>query len=594
MGYRSLNRGAIGSHTLHVEGGELTEVAGNVVDRSWGAGILVFTGSDYSRGEVERPLMRSLIHHNKVTNSLLGIQDYGGIASWMGGPSYVYCNISGNPVGYKHGHYRRAEKKNWYRTNSFGIGIYFDGQYKGYAFNNILWGKNNNVTDRIYNSCAFKEAMGFMNTVFNNTMYRFGVGLHKGMTQHNRCYYLGNLVLDMGHKFIQHEPKPEIIEYNSLAYAKNIFQGAPSHFGKLGKIVFPSLDKWKRNLKVNSARVPETGKVVKDTPVINEREHDFRLKPDSVAIDSGAKVFVPWSLYAVVGEWGFFHHPDNPKIILGENINWNEEWFHRSMYQDIPRNDLITHNISRSDFKSGILEDWIKGALCFNGKNQYCDIPDDFLKKGYNWSKLRCKERRPCQGYYNGKKRVTVDMGTNNFLIEVIFQTDKGLTRGGIVCKRDDKGYILDIEKNGRIRLGLHFGRSECSRSSADKINDGKWHHVVAEADRTISKGINIYVDGKLSNGYWKGVMDNKTSLSNTTNFTVGKTTGSEEKFFKGAIDFLRISRGTLENAETTIDELYNWEFNGPFLKDFYGRPIMGKCRDAGALEYAEGVENAF
>lgn len=55
-------------------------------------------------------------------------------------------------------------------------------------FNNIVWGKQNDVNERIYNSCAFNEAQGFMNTVFNNTFARCGVGLHKGMLQHNRCY----------------------------------------------------------------------------------------------------------------------------------------------------------------------------------------------------------------------------------------------------------------------------------------------------------------------------------------------------------------------------------------------------------------------
>ena len=46
------------------------------------------------------------------------------------------------------------------------------------------------------------------------------------------------------------------------------------------------------------------------------------------------------------------------------------------------------------------------------------------------------------------------------------------------------------------------------------------------------------------------------------------------------------ISRGTLEDAETTIEELHKWEFDGPFLRDFYGRPPKGVSRDAGALEY--------
>jgi len=44
------------------------------------------------------------------------------------------------------------------------------------------------------------------------------------------------------------------------------------------------------------------------------------------------------------------------------------------------------------------------------------------------------------------------------------------------------------------------------------------------------------------------------------------------------------VSLGTLENAKTDIKELYAWQFDGPFLRDFTGRKLEGK-RDAGALE---------
>ena len=52
-----------------------------------------------------------------------------------------------------------------------------------------------------------------------------------------------------------------------------------------------------------------------------------------------------------------------------------------------------------------------------------------------------------------------------------------------------------------------------------------------------------------------------------------------------GAIDFLRLARGTLADSKTTIAELYAWEFNGPFLDDFTGRrrPANGGC--AGAID---------
>jgi len=53
-------------------------------------------------------------------------------------------------------------------------------------------------------------------------------------------------------------------------------------------------------------------------------------------------------------------------------------------------------------------------------------------------------------------------------------------------------------------------------------------------------------------------------------------------------LDFLRIAHGTLADADTTIEELYAWEFDGPFLRDFTGRKLAGARRDAGAIERAD------
>ena len=71
-------------------------------------------------------------------------------------------------------------------------------------------------------------------------------------------------------------------------------------------------------------------------------------------------------------------------------------------------------------------------------------------------------------------------------------------------------------------------------------------------------------------------------SLSNSANLLIGKGPGGD--FFKGTIDFLRLSKGTLTDERTTIGELYKWELDGPFLRDFTGKKPIGK-RDAGAIE---------
>jgi hypothetical protein len=93
-----------------------------------------------------------------------------------------------------------------------------------------------------------------------------------------------------------------------------------------------------------------------------------------------------------------------------------------------------------------------------------------------------------------------------------------------------------------------------------------------------------VYVDGK-KDASAAGV-DGTVSLANDGDVYVGGT--PEGRCFDGTLDFLRIALGTLADADTTIEELYAWEFDGPFLRDFAGRKPAGAKRAAGALDKAE------
>ena len=59
-----------------------------------------------------------------------------------------------------------------------------------------------------------------------------------------------------------------------------------------------------------------------------------------------------------------------------------------------------------------------------------------------------------------------------------------------------------------------------------------------------------------------------------------------EGRYLDGTLDFLRIAQGTLFDADTTIEELYAWEFDGPHMRDFTGRKPNG-ARSAGAITFS-------
>ena len=146
--------------------------------------------------------------------------------------------------------------------------------------------------------------------------------------------------------------------------------------------------------------------------------------------------------------------------------------------------------------------------------------------------------------------------------------------------KRKANGYSLAINSAGRISFSVKGPNSGATAESKTFINNGEWHHVIAEADRK-AKSLTIYVDGR-KDAVSPGV-DGTVSLINDGDVYVGGT--PDGRCFDGVLDFLRIAHGTLADADTTIEELYAWEFNGPFLRDFANHQPTGARRDAGALE---------
>jgi hypothetical protein len=127
--------------------------------------------------------------------------------------------------------------------------------------------------------------------------------------------------------------------------------------------------------------------------------------------------------------------------------------------------------------------------------------------------------------------------------------------------------------------LTLRSGGSDETVTAGTAIADGAWTHLLVEVDRTNDVAL-FHIDGVTvsTNALTLGA---SASLTNSADFYVGKD--SAGNYFEGKMDFLRISQGTLADAQTDIDELYEWEFNGPFLRDFTGSTAVK--RDGGAID---------
>jgi hypothetical protein len=414
----------------------------------------------------------------------------------------------------------------------------------------------------------------------------------------------------------------------TLGYARNIFhrgEHADNDSGfSLGtkgrgavRIRTGSVDEFSQWLKQHGALAWQAGWMVPQSPFRDPAGRDFRPDPDVMAHKRGVKFFVPFSLYMTVGEWDFSVNRNDPEKIMGQNFYMSEEYISRKMYYDIPRNDLDVPGADVDWFTTGALEDWTESAMVFDGKSRYAVLPHERAtadyprsvavlysekKEGEFWlgtpadpgperKNMRPGQRRRWRSAkaawdkaemktYPGANRRTVDMSDNNFLLEVYFQAT-GSDSASLAGKHDGKtGYELGLDAQGRARLSLMAGdRTDTIRSSRS-LADGKWHHLIAEVDRR-RNAARIYVDGKVD-GHKSLSLPADASLSNQADFLIGKGSAG---YFAGKVDFLRVCRGTLDDAETTIEELYAWQFNGPFLKDFLGRPRRQGQSVPGAID---------
>lgn len=559
-----------GGKGIDLVGPEILDVAGNVIERTAAQAINIHGGrpaGGWMREAADTPLVRIQVRHNQVKDTLLHKTDFGGIEFWAQGPAYVYNNISINPVGFV------AHRDVYHKNAAF----YFDHGIKAYLFNNIGWSEpNEHAHLGVIGGDFFKEVRNRWNMAFHNTATDMRVFQSHEGAHGDQQYYLGNLAIDIrSHVFSFWR----LGEAESIGFANNLVSGSPRNvYDRWRGDTFRTLDEMQRHVGSSGNMVAhQVGWATDEAPVVDAQDRDFRPTDSSAVIDRGVRVFVPWSLYATVGEWDFRLQPKQPGVVLSSDLypqTHHNDWMLYQIGSDIPGNELTGNEFTADDYICGVLEDWNQGAIRFSGTNAL-RIPHARLAQDVQIS------TGPDKGnVIQGSERRTVDMGTNNFLLEAVFQANPGADGGIIAGKMDaDAGYALELDTDGYVVVRIRTGGQDARIRSRAVVSDGCWHHVLAEVDRA-KHTVAIYVDGLEATAASSDLFPAaEFSLTNGADFLVGNK-------FRGALDFLRVCRGTLADAETTIEELMTWQFKGPHFHDFTGRAPTGASRDIGALEH--------
>lgn len=548
---------------INVVGLEVGDIAGNVIERTAAQGINLVAGRPFPgwMGEHagDTPLIRIQVRHNQVKEPLMLKTDFGGIEFWEAGPAYIYGNVVIDPVGF-------IAHRGFFHKD---VAYYIDHGFKGFLFNNIGW--SSTLDDgKALGSEFFKTINSRMNMAFHNTSYNFRRHYSHESRGGDQRYVLANLGINADSAFQSHNRLQEAV---SISFADNLYSGKyPNIYERWRGDVFPTIEAFGAVLKGLPNVVSATPGWVSDPiPVRDPKARDFRPTDDSATIDRGVRVFVPWSLYGVVGEWYFRHMPDSPNRVLSYDLF--PQTFHRGhQTMDIggvvPVNDLEAEGLTAENYTSGVLENWNKGALVLKGDTTL-RIPHERLVKDFAVGDFAV----------SGADRKTVRMDSSNFLIEAVLRVDEQKQDATIARLMDETaGYSLGLDADGHpVMLLKQNGQTHTFRSEAT-LSPGVWHHLIAEVDR--AKGnVTFYTNGSKGTAIQGAEpLNAEASLLNQADFEVG--TG-----FHGALEFLRVSRGTLEDAQTSIEELLAWQFNGPHMHDFAGQPVHGEARDVGALE---------
>lgn len=634
---------------ISVRGVETGIIAGNIIKRSLGSGIMVFGGQTSGLKDTEFPLTRILVYNNATEGTATGVNDYGGVSLWQGGVIYAYNNNIGNSLGHMPGGIFGSG-----RPRNLSYPYYIDGGFKILGFNNIIWGNSVAPDDPFRSMTAgYFSVFGFLNHFTNNTMYRQGEAL--GGSSGERTDVISNVFADISQHFLMNNrvENPSLVGGGdtgasgiqgipSLGYGLNFFHGTAkagtliSQKGSYGvkvhqEIMADNIDEMAHQMKAYPLRFADLGQYIEKLPIVGEirpealRKEggtgaDFRLREDSPAIDNGANYFVPWSLAGNVGEWHFTENFADPKMVVDYSFFMGEAHFNRFMYSWVPIYSLQFNQTAQDDYITAPSEDWVKGALSFDG-SRYGTVKDSAMRKDIEmpitqfinskdqrtwslWERSRGKEqwlipepegetdgegrKQFTDGQimkYPGERRRTLISKTDNLLLEVKFKTKPGQSSAYLISKHDNSnGYNLLVNKKGSAQFDISANGNQYSVSTSSKVNDGKWHHVLAEIDRKTGR-MTIYLNGKKEAEINSGLASD-VSIDNNSDFIVGKSSAENDGYLEGAIDFMRVCQGTLEDAKTTIGELYAWQYtHGPHLFDMRGEKPKGKRRDAGALE---------
>ncbi len=393
------------------------------------------------------------------------------------------------------GGYRNWEHVMTPKTEArFGHAFYLDGAFKNYHFNNVAWGKSKGPTGKLANTSAFQEIISYQNPFFNNTIYNFVRGSRRQAPQAGRVKFLGNIWQGMGRRVFRDADPARTAKASNEAdagvrrgrYAIDTDACARNVFYDVGKGfgVFEPSGRWHTTLQ-SFRDALEGYKPLAATVGIMAEQPPLR--------DAAAHDFRPSANSAARGLGVKVFVPWSLYETVAE---WN--------FYPIP-----------GDPARILDEHWCMSPY-YTTRDNYYRFPTCPLHGAH--VRLKDYEHRPLKNWTTGALHF------------------------------DGAGYVLGVNQSGGITLATTSEGKTAWLESRLRVNDGRWHHVIAEADRK-AKTFTVYIDGKQV-GTGPGIGTDVSLAPEADLYVAGTPSGHD---LNGAIDFLRIARGTLADSTAIL-----------------------------------------
>ena len=114
-----------------------------------------------------------------------------------------------------------------------------------------------------------------------------------------------------------------------------------------------TFDDFKDALQRNHSLLGELGEISRSSPLRDPARGDFRPATEAAGIGKGVKVFVPWALCGVVGEWNFYPAGNDPTNLVDEHWFMTDYHVSRDDYHKRPMYPLKGVNVTRDDYMPG-------------------------------------------------------------------------------------------------------------------------------------------------------------------------------------------------------------------------------------------------